>query len=215
MRNLTLLEELKFTEEVKKFSEENKDFVTDIKQLSFLMKGSVNFDKGINILSPNYGGTISRGDRAFVMANVETALNKARLFKEGRTLHDCINKYRELFVGLSPMTDEKTITVLAIDESFKDEYIIKTIDFADDKKIFVLAIGKKYEDFLEKLGVDNTEIIESFIHLMKEFVKLAYPDLNQHYAIPTALTALFLTVASFYPTEFENNLFADEEHGWY
>ena len=50
---------------------------------------------------------------------------------------------------------------------------------------------------------------------MKEFVNLVYHDINQQYAIPSALSSLFLTVASFHPTEFENNLFADEEYGWF
>ena len=215
MRNLSMTEKLKFTEEAKNFSKEQKDFVTDIKQLAFLMKGSVNFDKWSNLLAPNYGGSMTQDDRAFVMANVETALHQAGLFKEGRSLHDCNKEYREMFVGISPMANEKAITVFTIDDSFKDEYIIKTINFVDDKKIFVVAVGKKYEDFLDKLGMDNTEIIETFIYLMKEFVKLTYPDLDQYYAIPTALTSLFLTVASFYPTEFEGNLFADEEYGWF
>jgi len=215
MRNLTMIEKLKFTEEEKNFSKEQKDFVTDIEQLSFLMKGSVNFDEGVNLLAPNYGSLMTQDDRAFVIANVETALHQAGLFKEGRSLHDCNKEYREMFVGISHMADEKAITVFAIDDSFKDEYIVKTINFANGKKIFVVAVGKKYEDFLDKLGMDNTEIIETFIYLMKEFVKLTHSDLDQYYAIPTALTSLFLTVASFYPTEFEDNLFADEDHGWF
>lgn len=215
MRNLTAHERLKFVEEENKFCEENKDFVADIKQVAFLMKGSVNFDKGINILSPGYDGAMTQDERAFVMANVETALHRAGLFKEDRTLHDCNEEYREMFVGMCPNTNEKAITIFAIDDSFKDEFVAQMVNFVDDKKIIILAVGKKYEDFLDKLGTDNTEIIETFIHMMKEFIKLAYPNLNQYYAIPSALSSLFLTVASFYPTEFENNLFADEEHGWF
>ncbi len=215
MRNLTTREKLEFTEAEKNFCNENGDFVTDVRQISFLMKGSINFDDGTNILAPNYTGTMSTDDRAFIMANIETALLRAGLFKKGRVLHDCNKEYREIFVGISPMTNEKAITVFVIDDSLKDEYITKMINFVDDKKIIVLGIGKKYKDFLDKVGVDNDKIIKEFIHIMKEFVKLVYPDLDQRYAIPSSLSSLFLTVASFYPTEFESNLFADEDYGWF
>ena len=215
MRNLTASEKLKFIKEENKFCKENEDFVADIQQVSFLMKGSVNFDKGINILSPGYDGILTENDRATIMADIETTLCKSGLFKKGRFLHDCNKEYREMFVGMCPNINEKVITMFAIDDSFKDEFIAQVVNFVDDKKIIVLAIGKKYEDFLDKLGTDNTEIIEAFIHMIKEFVNLAYPNLNQYYAIPSALASLFLTVVSFHPTEFENNLFADEEYGWF
>lgn len=215
MRELTAHEKLKFTEEENKFCRENRHFVEDIKQVSFLMKGSINFDEGTNILAPNYSNTISDDDKAFVMSNIEAAMKMGNLFKENRSLHDCAKKYREMFVGICPNTDERAITVFAIDESFKDKFIAQTVNFVDGKKIIILAIGEKYEDFLDKLGTDNTEIIEAFIHLMKEFVNLAHPDLDKHYAIPSALSSLFLTVASFYPAEFINNLFADKKYGWF
>lgn len=217
MRNLTIEEKMEFAKEMNKFCKENHNFCEDVIQLALLMKGSINFDDGINILAPNYGDTLSTDDKAFIMANIEAAMIKGNLFKENRFLHDCnSNKgHREVFVGACPNADKGAITVFAIDDSFKDEYIAQVVNLEDNKKIIILAIGEKYEDFLDKLGIDNTEIIKAFIHVMKEFVNLVYHDINQQYAIPSALSSLFLTVASFHPTEFENNLFADEEYGWF
>lgn len=215
MRNLTMEEKMEFTKEMNKFCEENQNFCEDVKQVALLMKGSINFDDGVNILAPNYGDTISTDDKAFVMANIEAAMIKGNLFKENRFLHDCSKDHREVFVSTCPNTDKNAITVFAIDDSFKDEYIAHIVNLDEDKKIIILAIGKKYEDFLGKLGINNTEIIKSFIHLMKEFVNIAYRDINQRYTIPSALSSLFLAVVSFHPIEFEDNLFADEEYGWF
>ena len=216
MRNLTNEEKMEFAKEMNKFCKENQNFCEDVIQLALLMKGTINFDDGINILAPNYGDILSTDDKAFIMANIEAAMIKGNLFKENRFLHDCNKDHREVFVGACPNADKGAITVFAIDDSFKDEYIARTVNNLEkDKKIIILAIGEKYEDFLDKLGSNNTEIIKTFIHVMKEFVNLAYHDINQQYAIPSALSSLFLTVASFYPTEFENNLFADEEYGWF
>lgn len=214
MRNLTMEEKMEFTKEMNKFCDENQNFCEDVKQLALLMKGSINFDDGINILAPNYGDNISTDDKAFIMASTETAMIKGNLFKENRFLHDCNKDRREVFVSICPNTDKEAITVFAIDDSFKDEYIAHIVNLEDDKKIIVLAIGKKYEDFLGKLGINNVEIIKAFIHIMKEFVNIAYHDINQQYAIPSAISSLFLAVASFHPTEFEDNLFVDEEYGW-
>lgn len=214
MRNLTMEEKMEFTKEMNKFCDKNKNFCEDVKQLALLMKGSINFDNGINILAPNYGDNMSTDDKAFIMASTETAMIKGNLFKENRFLHDCNKDCRGVFVSICPNADKEAITVFAIDDSFKDEYIAHIVNLEDDKKIIVLAIGEKYEDFLNKLGINNTEIIKAFIHIMKEFVNIAYHDLNQQYAIPSAISSLFLTVASFHPTEFEDNLFADEEYGW-
>lgn len=215
MRNLTMEEKMEFAKEMNKFCTENQNFCEDVKQVALLMKGSVNFDDGVNILAPNYGDTISTDDKAFVMANIERAMIKGNLFKENRFLHDCIKDHREVFVGTCPNADKNIITVFAIDDSFKDEHIAHIVNLDEDKKIIILAIGEKYKDFLDKLGSDNTKIIKAFIHVMEEFVNLMYHDINQQYAIPSALSSLFLTVASFHPTEFENNLFADEEYGWF
>ena len=215
MRNLTMEEKMEFAKEMNKFCAENQNFCEDVKQVALLMKGSINFDDGVNILAPNYGDTISTDDKAFVMANIERAMIKGNLFKENRFLHDCNKDSRGVFVGVCPNADKEFITVFAIDDSFKDEYIAHIVNLDEDKKIIILAIGKKYKDFLDKLGIDNTEIIKAFIHVMKEFVNLMYHDINQQYAIPSALSSLFLTVASFHPTEFENNLFVDEEYGWF
>ena len=215
MRNLTMEEKMEFAKEMNKFCEENQNFCEDVKQVAHLMKGSINFDDGTNILAPNYGDNISTDDKAFVMANIEAAMIKGNLFKENRFLHDCNKDCRDVFVGTRPNANKEAITVFAIDDSFKDEYIAHIVNLDEDKKIIILAIGEKYEDFLDKLGSNNTEIIKAFIHVMKEFVNLIYHDINQQYAIPSALSSLFLTVASFYPTEFENNLFADEEYGWF
>ena len=215
MRNLTMEEKMEFAKEMNKFCAENQNFCEDVKQVALLMKGSIIFDDGVNILAPNYGDTISTDDKAFVMANIEAAMIKGNLFKENRFLHDCNKDSRGVFVGVCPNADKDTITVFAIDDSFKDEYITQAVNLEDNKKIIILAIGEKYKDFLGKLGSDNVEIIKAFIHVMKEFVNLMYHDINQQYAIPSALSSLFLTVASFHPTEFENNLFADEEYGWF
>lgn len=215
MRNLTIEEKMEFAKEMNKFCDENQNFCEDVKQLALLMKGSINFDDGINILAPNYGDTLSTGYKAFIMVNIETAMIKGDLFKENRFLHDCGKDRREVFVSTYSNADKDTITVFAIDDSFRDEYIAQVVNLEDNKKIIILAIGEKYKDFLDKLGINNTEIIKSFNHLMKEFVNIAYRDINQQYAIPSALSSLFLTVASFHPTEFENNLFADEEYGWF
>ena len=215
MRNLTMEEKMEFAKEMNKFCAENQNFCKDVKQVALLMKGSINFDDGVNILAPNYGDTISTDDKAFVMANIEAAMIKGNLFKENRFLHDCNKDNRGVFVGVCPNADKDIITVFAIDDSFKDEYITQAVNLEDNKKIIILAIGEKYKDFLDKLGSNNTEIIKAFIHVMKEFVNLIYHDINQQYAIPSALSSLFLTVASFYPTEFENNLFVDEECGWF
>lgn len=215
MRNLTMEEKMEFAKEMNKFCEENQNFCEDVKQVALLMKGTINFDDGINILAPNYGDTLSTDDKAFIMVNIEAAMIKGNLFKENRFLHDCNKDRRELFVAACHNADKEFITVLAIDDSFKDEYIAHIVNLDEDKKIIILAIGEKYEDFLDKLGSNNTEIIKSFIHLMKEFVNLIYHDINQQYAVPSAMSSLFLTVASFHPSEFEGNLFADEEYGWF
>lgn len=215
MRNLTMEEKMEFAKEMNKFCTENQNFCEDVKQVALLMKRSINFDDGVNILAPNYGDTISTDDKAFVMANIERAMIKGNLFKENRFLHDCIKDHREVFVDTCPNADKNIIIVFAIDDSFKDEHIAHIVNLDEDKKIIILAIGEKYKDFLDKLGSDNTKIIKAFIHVMEEFVNLMYHDINQQYAIPSALSSLFLTVALFHPTEFENNLFADEEYGWF
>lgn len=215
MRNLTMKEKIEFAKEMNKFCDKNQNFCEDVKQLALLMKGSINFDDGINILAPNYGDTLSTGDKVFIMVNIEAAMIKGNLFKENRFLHDCSKDRRGVFASTYSNADKDTITVFAIDDSFRDEYIAQVVNLEDNKKIIILAIGEKYKDFLDKLGINNTEIIKSFIHVMKEFVNIAYRDINQQYAIPSALSSLFLTVASFHPTEFEDNLFADEEYGWF
>ena len=79
-------EKMEFTKEMNKFCEENQNFCEDVKQLALLMKGSINFDDGINILAPNYGDTLSTGYKAFIMVNIETAMIKGDLFKENRFL---------------------------------------------------------------------------------------------------------------------------------
>ena len=185
MRNLTIEEKMEFAKEMNKFCEENQNFCEDVKQLALLMKGSINFDDGINILAPNYGDTLSTDDKAFIMVNIEAAMIKGNLFKENRFLHDFNKDHREVFVGACPNADKGAITVFAIDDSFKDEYIVQVVNLEDNKKIIILAIGEKYEDFLDKLGIDNTEIIKAFIHVMKEFVNLVYHESAICYTIST------------------------------
>ena len=107
MRELTADEKLKFTEGKIKFCKENRNFIEDVRQVSFLMKGSINFDEGTNILAPNYGNTISDDGKAFVMSNIEAAMKMANIFKENRYLHDCAKEYRDMFVGMCPNTNEK------------------------------------------------------------------------------------------------------------
>ena len=78
MRNLTMEEKMEFAKEMNKFCKENQNFCEDVKQLALLMKGSINFDDGTNILAPNYGDNISTDDKAFVMANIERAMIKGK-----------------------------------------------------------------------------------------------------------------------------------------
>ena len=99
MRNLTMEEKIEFAKEMNKFCAENQNFCKDVKQVALLMKGSINFDDGVNILAPNYGDTISTDDKAFVMANIEAAMIKGSLFKENRFLHDCNKDSRVLSGG--------------------------------------------------------------------------------------------------------------------
>ena len=84
MRNLTIEEKMEFAKEMNKFCTENQNFCEDVIQLALLMKGSINFDDGINILAPNYGDTLSTDDKAFIMVNIEAAMIKGNLFKENR-----------------------------------------------------------------------------------------------------------------------------------
>ena len=86
MRNLTNEEKMEFAKEMNKFCKENQNFCEDVIQLALLMKGTINFDDGINILAPNYGDTLSTDDKAFIMVNIEAAMIKGNLFKENRFL---------------------------------------------------------------------------------------------------------------------------------
>ena len=139
MRNLTIEEKMEFAKEMNKFCKENQNFCEDVIQLALLMKGSINFDDGINILAPNYGDTLSTDDKAFIMANIEAAMIKGNLFKENRFLHDCNKGHREVFVGACPNADKGAITVFAIDDSFKDEYIAQVVNLEDNIVAIILS----------------------------------------------------------------------------
>lgn len=218
MRSMTEAEKMNEVIKIKDYMETHDEFVKDMVSMSTLFKYSINFDKNGNIMDRDYN-LLSNDSMAIVMANIDCALEREGMYKDGRRMSDLLEYERPMFCNMELVKKDNnfnTIMILVIDESIKYDHDVKVINLSNDRKIIAAIVGKNYaKEYLSLILEDKSKLITLMADEMEKFVGVLYPEVPRELAVPIAVSTLFMTISSFHESTFEDNLFKDEEFGWF